>query len=101
MRVWLRDRPIFAHLRIGAKIERWQLDNFEQEKNENDGEDEADASSAVVAESWAHAITTKAEHENQDDQKDKHSLSSPYGEDSPDGWCDACFVAGAIIFGFS
>jgi hypothetical protein len=77
-----------------------QSNHFEQEQNEDDGEDEAEASSAVVAEPWSHAITTKAEHKNQDDQKDKHFLSSPYGEDSPDGWCDACFVAGAIIFGF-
>ena len=100
MRVWLRDRPIFAHLRIGAKIERWQLDNFEQEKNENDGEDEADASSAVVAEPWSHAITAEAEHKDQNDQKNKHYLFSPYGEDSPDVWCDACFVANAMKFIF-
>jgi hypothetical protein len=63
----------------------WQLDDFEQEQDEDDGEDEAEASSAVVAESWAHAITTKAEHKNQDDQKDKHCLFSPFGEDSPHG----------------
>ena len=48
----------------------WSLDNLEQEQDEYDGEDEADASAAVVAESWSHAITTKAEHKNQDDQKD-------------------------------
>jgi hypothetical protein len=63
-----------------------QLDNFEQKQNENDGEDEADASSTVVAEPWSHAITTKAKHENQNDQKDKHYWFSPCGEDSPDVW---------------
>ena len=47
------------------------LDDFEQEQDENNGEDEANASAAVVAESWSHAITTKAEHKNQNDQKDE------------------------------
>ena len=47
------------------------LDNFEQEQDEYDGEDEADASAAVVAEPRAHAITTKAEHKNQNDQKEE------------------------------
>ena len=61
-----------------------QLDDFEQQQDEDDGEDEADASTTVIAESWPHAITTKAEHENQNDQKNKHLLS-PYGEVSPDG----------------
>jgi len=46
-------------------------DDFEQEQDENNGEDEANASAAVVAESWSHAITTKAEHKNQNDQKDE------------------------------
>jgi hypothetical protein len=49
----------------------WQLDDFEQEQDEYDGEDEAEASSAVVTETWAHAITTKAEHKNQNDEKDE------------------------------
>ncbi len=47
------------------------LDDFEQEQEENDGEDEADASATVVAEPGSHAITTKAEHKNQNDQKDE------------------------------
>jgi hypothetical protein len=46
------------------------LDDFEQEQKQDDGEEEADAAAAVVAESWSHAITTKAEHKNQNDQKD-------------------------------
>jgi hypothetical protein len=50
----------------------WLLDDLEQEQDEDDGEDEADASTAVVAKSGSHAITTKAEHKNQNDQKDKH-----------------------------
>jgi hypothetical protein len=78
----------------------WLLDDLEQEQDEYDGEDEAEASAAVVAESRAHAITTKAEHKNQDDQKDKHYSGSPCGEDSPCR-CDADFVTGAIIFVFS
>ena len=48
------------------------LDDLEQEQNEDDGEDEADASASVVAEPWSHAITTEAEHKNQDEQKDEH-----------------------------
>jgi hypothetical protein len=51
-----------------------QLDDFEQEQNENDGEDERDSATAVVAESWPHTVTAKAEHKNQDDQKDEHLL---------------------------
>ena len=86
---------------MGAKIGRWQLDNFEQKQNEDDEEDEADASSAVVTESWSHAITAEAEHKDQNDQKNKHYLFSPYGEDSPDVWCDAYFVANAIKNDFS
>jgi len=81
---------------MGAKIGRWQLDNLEQEQNENDEQDEADASSAVVTEPWSHTITTEAEHKNQNDQKNKHYLFSPYGESSPDVWCDAEFVTNAI-----
>jgi hypothetical protein len=51
---------------------RFALDDFEQQQEEDDGEDEADASSTVVAEPWPHAITTEAEHKDQNDQKDKH-----------------------------
>jgi hypothetical protein len=61
------------------------LDDFEQQQEEDDGEDEADASSTVVAEPWPHAITTETEHKDQNNQKDKHFLFSPYGEDSPLG----------------
>jgi hypothetical protein len=48
------------------------LDDFEKKEEQNYGEDEADAASAVVAETWTHAVTTEAEQQNQDDQKDKH-----------------------------
>ena len=47
------------------------LNDFEQEQDEDDGEKEADASAAVVAQPRSHAITTKAEHKNQNDQKDE------------------------------
>ena len=47
----------------------WLLDDLEQEQDEYDGEDEAEASAAVVTQSRPHAITTKAEHKNQNNQK--------------------------------
>lgn len=53
-----------------------KLDDFEQQEDEDDGEDEADASAAVVSEPWSHAITAEAEHKYQNDQKDKHSFFS-------------------------
>jgi hypothetical protein len=60
------------------------LEDFEQEEDQNDGEDERDASAAVIAEPWSHAITTEAEHKDQNDQKKDHVVFSPFGEDSPD-----------------
>jgi hypothetical protein len=48
------------------------LDDFEQQEDEDDGEDKANASAAVVSEPRSHAVTTEAEHEDQNDQKDKH-----------------------------
>jgi hypothetical protein len=62
-----------------------QLDNLHQEQDEDDEQDEADAASAVVAEARSHAITAKAEHQNQNEQKDKHLYFSPFGEISPYG----------------
>jgi hypothetical protein len=49
-----------------------QLDNLHKKEDENDEKDEADAAASVVAEARSHAITAKAEHQNQNDQKDKH-----------------------------
>lgn len=63
----------------------WKLDEFEQEQDEDDGEDKRESAAAVVAESRSHAIAAKAEQQNQDNQKDKHLIFSPFGEDSPDG----------------
>ena len=57
------------------QCEEWafhQLDDFEQQQDEDDGEDEGNSTAAVVAEPWPHAVTTKAEHKNQNDQKNKH-----------------------------
>jgi hypothetical protein len=51
-----------------------ELDDFEKEQNENDDEDERDSAASVVAESRSHAITTEAEHKDQNEQKDKHYL---------------------------
>jgi hypothetical protein len=60
-----------------------QLDNLHQEQDENDEQDKADAAAAVVAEARSHAITAKAEHQNQNEQEDKHLYFSPFGEVSP------------------
>jgi hypothetical protein len=49
-----------------------QLDDLHQEQDEDDKEDKADAAAAVVAETRSHTIAAKAEHQNQDEQKDKH-----------------------------
>jgi len=62
-----------------------QLDNFEEKQDEDDEEDEAESAAAVVADSWSHAIATKAEHQNQNDQKDEHLFVFSVGEDSPYG----------------
>ena len=48
------------------------LDDFEQKQDENDGEDKAKTSATVVTEAGTHAISTKAEHQNQNDQNDEH-----------------------------
>jgi hypothetical protein len=61
-----------------------RLKDFEQEEDEDDREDEREATAAVVAEPWSHAITTEAEHKNQNDQQNNHVVFSPFGEDSPD-----------------
>jgi hypothetical protein len=62
---------------LGAGGEEWaiaKLDDFEKKQNEDDDEDERDSAASVVAESWSHAITTEAEHKDQNEQKDKHYL---------------------------
>ena len=64
-----------SHTSARAKKELSRLlDYFHQKQDENDEEDERDSASAVVTDAWSHAITTEAEHKNQNDQKDKHSL---------------------------
>jgi hypothetical protein len=50
----------------------WQLDNLKQEQDEDDGQDERKPTATVVAETRSHTIATKAEHQNQNNQKDKH-----------------------------
>jgi hypothetical protein len=47
-------------------------DDFEQEKNEDDGEDKADAASAVVSKAGSHTIAAKPEEKNQDDDDQKN-----------------------------
>ena len=73
-----------------------QLDNLHQEQDEDDEQDEADAASAVVAEARSHAITAKAEHQNQNEQKDKHLYFFSVRRNFALWRCDADFVAGAI-----
>jgi hypothetical protein len=71
-----------------------QLDNLHQEQDEDDEQDEADAASAVVAEARSHAITAKAEHQNQNEQEDKHLVFSVRRNFAR--WrCDADFVTDA------
>jgi hypothetical protein len=67
-----------------------KLDDFEQQEDEDDDKDEADSSATVVSEPRSHAITTEAEHKDQNDQKDKHSFFSVRRRFA--GWCcDADF----------
>ena len=68
------DRSFFAHLRAREEGAEPLLDNLHQKQDEDDEKDERDSASAVVTDAWSHAITTEAEHKNQNDQKDKHSL---------------------------
>jgi hypothetical protein len=49
-----------------------RLDDFEKEQDKNDGKDKAEAASTVVSETWTHAVTTEAEQQNQNKQKDEH-----------------------------
>jgi hypothetical protein len=69
-----------------------RLDDFEKKEDENDEEDERESAAAVVAEPRSHAIAAKAEHQNQNDQKDKHLCFSPFGEISPDGGVMQIFI---------
>jgi hypothetical protein len=75
-------RPLRETMR---KSGPWQLDDLHQEQDENDEQDKADAAAAVVTETWSHTIPAKAEHQDQNEQKDKHLCFSPFGEVSPDG----------------
>jgi hypothetical protein len=71
-----------------------RLENFEQQKDDNDHQDKRNASSSVVADAGTHAITAKAKHKNQNDKKNQHCSKlqiqglrrRKYGEDKR---CDA------------
>lgn len=69
-----------------------RLDDLHKQQDEDDEQDKADSAAAVVSETRSHAIAAKAEHQNQDEQKNKHLCFSPFGEVSPDEGCDADFV---------
>jgi len=77
--------------RMGSPGLSHRLDDFEKEQDKNDGKDEAEAASTVVSETWTHAVTTEAEQQNQNKQKDEH-FTSPFGESSPFALCDAYFA---------
>ena len=62
-----------------------RLYHLHKQQDEDDEQDEADAAATVVSESRSHAIAPKAEHQNQNEQKDKHLCFLPFGEISPDG----------------
>jgi hypothetical protein len=62
-----------------------QLYDFHKKQDENDEQDKADSAAAVVSEPWSHAIAAKAEHQNQNEQKNKHLCFSPFSEVSPNG----------------
>jgi hypothetical protein len=50
-----------------------------EQDDENDDENKRDATAAVVADSGAHAIATKAEDKNKDDEKKNHG-GTPFNE---------------------
>jgi hypothetical protein len=90
--------PLPAGEARGAGSGLRQLDNSEEKQDENDDKDEADAAAAVVAESWSHAIPAKAEHQNQNNQKDKHFCFLRCGEDFAVQQCDADSVQVVMIW---
>jgi hypothetical protein len=49
-----------------------ELNDFQKQQYEDDGEDEREAATAVIAEAGTHAITAKAEDEDENDEDDKH-----------------------------
>jgi hypothetical protein len=51
------------------------LDNFEQKQDQHDGEDKAETTTAVIAETGTHAIAAKTEDKYQDDEEDEHFCS--------------------------
>lgn len=63
-------------------LEADSLDYSEQKKNQNDEQYEADTAAAVITKSWTQAITSKTEHQNQDNKKNQHFRVSVGGEDS-------------------
>jgi hypothetical protein len=69
---WVAWSPLSGMFGEWAPRLNHRLDDFEKEQDEHDGENETEATSTVVSETWTHAVTTEAEQQNQDDQKDEH-----------------------------
>jgi hypothetical protein len=49
-------------------IYTWNSSSAEEQVNDNDGEDDADSTAAVVAEPGAHIVPTAAEEQRQNDE---------------------------------
>jgi hypothetical protein len=63
--------PILRVLRVRERALQRLYDLHKQE-DEDDEQDKADSAAAVVSESRSHAVAPKAEHQNQNQQKNKH-----------------------------
>jgi hypothetical protein len=50
-------------------------DDLQQQKYQDDEENEADAASSVIADSWPQTISTKSKHQDKNDENNKHDAS--------------------------
>lgn len=60
---------MFSQFLCGGNCQRGNLNYFEQQQNEDDGENQADSATAVVSVSGSDSITTISKSEDQNDQK--------------------------------
>jgi hypothetical protein len=87
------DIPFFAGAKNGISVRQ---ESPEQKHDENDEQNKAETAAAVVTESWSHAVSTEAEHKDQNDQKNKHCSFSVRRRFAT--WrCDADFVKNVKI----
>ena len=57
-----------------------KLDDLEKKQDENDSQDKAKTTAAIVAKPWPHTITAKPEYEDKNNQEEEHVFISPFGE---------------------